>query len=484
LQLFTAQENVLSPATEEKFHITKDLSIQVRGETITYETVCGSLPVTGKSEKTTASMFFTAYFKKDSSQKTRPIAFCFNGGPGSSSLWLHIGGIGPKMMNLDQLVPKNSLVGCIDNPLSLLAVADLVFIDPISTGFSKATDKEKESEFFNIEDDLYSFAHFIRLFLSKFERWHSPKLLIGESYGTFRAACLVNMLKEQFFIDIDGLALISCVLNTIDLTQDPSNDLSYATALPTYAAIAQYHTKTEHPKDVTQLINEASTFALEEYLPALAQGDSISKERKQEIAKKLAKLTFLPESVFISTNLRLSLERFSEELLKDQGEVFGRFDGRIVRSVTPDETGRLCSPCNQDPSEALFTASFASALQKYFLCDLNLKKEDPYFVFNYKANASWNWQAAGTTFLGPRLLRSALSSNPHLKIFVAAGYYDLATPFLSQKFTITHLLLNEKQQKNITFKGYEAGHMMYLSPACKKPFSDDLSNFVRSLQPS
>lgn len=483
LSILSAQEsatNQAAPTKEERLCTVKNQSVLINGKSIVYDVIGGTLPVTNSSGKSEASMFYTAYFAKADAVGCRPIAFCFNGGPGAASIWLHMGGLGPKKIDTKGLLPNSSPIDCKDNPFSLLAVTDLVFIDPISTGFSMAVEKAKENDFFSIDDDLYSFACFVRLFLSKFERWQSPKLLIGESYGTLRAVRLAHLLRDHFSIGIDGLALISLVLDLQDPVQEPWGDLVDVSFLPSYAAIAHYHKGGEQSESVAQLVDKVSTFALEEYLPALAQGTNLSHEKEVHISKKLSEFTLLPESFFLPLSLRLSQERFSEELLKERGVLVGRYDGRICRPQTFDELGMgLIFP--PDPSEAVYSSTFASAVQKYFLCDLLWKKEGGYVLFSNEANRSWNWTQPSMHLSSSQLLRTEMSSNPQLKVFVAAGYYDLATPYLSQEMALSHLFLHEELRKNITFKGYEAGHMIYLSPASQRPFFEDMCQFISSL---
>lgn len=465
-----------------------DQKIVVNDKPLAYDVHAGALTVKGKDEKDTANLYYIAYFAKTSGeQSSRPIAFCFNGGPGSSSIWLHMGFLGPKIVDIEDLAHPPLYVGYKDNPLSLLEVADLIFIDPVSTGFSHAVNTENAKNFYDVGGDVHSIADFLRLFLTKFNRWQSPKLLIGESYGTFRAVSLAHFLQEKFYIDINGIVLISLILDVRTCDDSPLCDLTSLTNLPSFAAIAQYHHRLkglEADMPVTELMQEAKRFAVEEYGPALSLGTTISPERKERIANRLSELTSLPASFFLASNLRLPSERsFSEELLKDQQKIIGRFDGRMTCWTPPED---FSMGEHIDPSFYSISGAFTSAFHAYLSQDLKWQKEVPYNVLNPVALRSWNWAIQGTpaglgyaSMLGD--LHLSMLKNPNLKVFVAAGYYDLATPFYSQEYTLSHALLRPDMQKNLVFKGYVGGHMMYLNEASKKDLHDDLVQFISSL---
>jgi carboxypeptidase C (cathepsin A) len=483
----------LSPFALADQVIIDNQSITVNGKTISYDIRAGALTVRGKEEKDVANVSFIAYFATptaENAKRPRPIAFCFNGGPGSSSVWLHMGFLGPKTVDLKGMTHPSLPVGYKDNPQSLLCVCDLVFIDPVSTGFSIAASKENTKKFHGVEEDLFSIADFIRLFLTKYHRWESPKLLIGESYGTLRAVGLASLLQDYYFIDINGLVLVSLVLDLQALELCPTMDIPCITFLPTFAAIAHFHqqlTPSLSHLPVQKLVEETKKFAIEEYGPALLHGSQISVERKDRIAQRLSELTSLPASMISRDDLRISYSRFCNDFLKSQNRMIGRYDGRMTAHRIVDEQ----SACRDimsypDPSFYSISGAFTSAFQAYLSNDLHWKKGEPYVVISDNVHP-WNWTvdaqpSAGCGYLSfMQDFRVALVKNPSLKVFVAAGYYDLATPYFSQEYSLTHLLFPHELQRNITFKGYEAGHMMYLDESSRAALFKDLVEFVTAV---
>ena len=473
-------------------------SIVVDGTTVTYDIRAGAITVSGKEPSSAlGNIYFVSYFAKtpsDTSKRSRPIAFCFNGGPGSSSVWLHMGFLGPKTIDVDGLTHPPLPVGYKDNPQSLLASCDLVFIDPVSTGFSTATNVENAKCFHGVEEDLFSVADFIRFFLTKFQRWESPKLLIGESYGTLRAIGLAHILQDQYFIDIDGLVLVSLVLDTNVLPEVlceyPSHDLPCITTLPTLAAIARYHNQLTGPlaqSSIPQVVESAKKFAIEEYAPALILGAQIAPEQSGRIAKRLAELTSLPEEIIKLQNLRISPDCFYSEFLKSKALRVGRFDGRATGYQVPNAPP-ICHEgmCYIDPSCYNVIGAFASSWQEYLARDLKWQKNEPYILLNTNIDP-WKWTVGprpvpGLGFLSfSQDFRMTMTNNPTLRVFVAAGYYDLATPYFSQQYSLSHLLLPPKLQKQITLKGYEGGHMMYLDKGSRDALHKDLVTFVNEV---
>jgi carboxypeptidase C (cathepsin A) len=468
-------------------------SVFIDGTQVFYDVHAGSITVNGKDETNVADLSFVAYCASSASSdvRSRPIAFCFNGGPGSSSVWLHMGFLGPKTVPISDLNHPQLPIPYRDNPQSLLSVCDLVFIDPVSTGFSRTANPEMAKKFHGVEEDLFSMANFIRSFLTKFQRWESPKLLIGESYGTLRAVGLAHLLQDRFYVDINGLILISLVLDLQCLENSPSQDISCLTALPTLATIAHYHNQLTGPLahvSVPQLVKIAKEFAIEEYAPALALGTDISKERYDQIAKRVSELTSLPESVIDAQRLRISSDCFFREFLKPQGRLIGRFDGRSTSFRLPDEEG-LRLECDLDPSFYNINGSFAAAFHEYIAKDLHWHRDEPYVLLSDGVQP-WNWAVRSTPPAGCGYLsflqecRMAMTRNPTLKLFVAAGYYDLATPFFSQEYSLSHLLLPSDLRDNITLKGYEGGHMMYLDEPARTALFHDLIQFVGLINPS
>jgi carboxypeptidase C (cathepsin A) len=469
-------------------------SISVDGTSIPYDIRAGALTVHGKDDKDVANVSYIAYFAHESTataQRHRPIAFCFNGGPGSSSVWLHMGFLGPKTVDLKGMSHPPLPVGYKDNPQTLLCSCDLVFIDPVSTGFSTAVDKENPKKFHGVEEDLFSIADFIRLFLTKYHRWESPKLLIGESYGTLRAVGLASLLQDHYFIDINGLVLVSLVLDLQVLEESPTMDIPCITILPTLASIAHYHQQLHPPMSqipVQKLVEEAKKFAVEEYGPALLQGSQISDEQKDRIAQRLSELTSLPASTISGQDLRISYPSFCDGFLKSQNRMIGRFDGRMTAYRVPNEPSASNEIMSYpDPSFYSVSGAFTSAFQAYLSNDLHWQKGEPYIVISDNVRP-WNWTfdarpSAGCGYLSfMQDFRVAMVKNPTLKVFVAAGYYDLATPYFSQEYSLTHLVLPQKLQKNITLKGYEAGHMMYLDEPSRAALFKDLVEFVSTVE--
>jgi carboxypeptidase C (cathepsin A) len=467
-----------------------DLSVAVAGKTLTYGIRAGALTVNAKDDKEVANLSYIAYFANEPEGRTqRPIAFCFNGGPGSSSVWLHMGFLGPKTVNMQGLSHPSLPVGYKDNPQTLLSVCDLVFIDPVSTGFSSAANKGNAKKFHGVEEDLFSIADFIRLFLTKYHRWESPKLLIGESYGTLRAVGLANLLQDHYFIDINGLVLVSLVLDLQALDGTPSMDIPCITILPTLSCIANYHKQLNTPLSampVPKFVEEVKKFSVEEYAPALMQGSQISAEQKEHIAQKLSELTSLPASTILNLDLRISYDRFCTEFLKSQSRIIGRFDGRLTSYRVPDEQSACKASGYPDPSFYSIAGAFTSAFQAYLSNDLHWQKAEPYVVISDTV-FPWNWTVdarptAGCGYLSfMQDFRLAMVKNPTLKIFVAAGYYDLATPYFSQEYSLTHLVLPQEFQKNISLKSYEAGHMMYLDESSRIALFNDLVEFVSGI---
>lgn len=466
--------------------LVKNQTLLLQEKEIVYDVRGGALTIKDQEEKNTAHIYFTAYFVTSNPNENRPIAFCFNGGPGSSSIWLHMGFLGPKIVTLPNESSSNHLGTYKDNPLSLLSACDLVFIDPVSTGFSRAAAENTEKKFCGVEEDLHSCAEFIRLFLTKCERWNSPKFLIGESYGTSRATALARLLQLKYFIDIDSLILISLALDYQYSENFPSNELEIVSSLPTCAAIASFHHKLNPPyshMSIPDLVSTVSSFATNEYAPALLTGSALPEASLEHIATQLSEITSLPKDLLINNHLQVSSSLFTSEFLKEKNLLIGLYDGRMTTWKTPHEYS-LCGSTSFDHSILFVSSAFTSAFNDYLLSKLHWKKDDPYICLNRKTNRSWDWsigyqQHPGHGYLSfLQDLRLCMSNNPKLTIFVAAGYYDLITPFLGQKYSVDHLFLPKERQKDVVFKGYEAGHMVYLQESARKKLFSDLSAFI------
>lgn len=455
----------------ETFHKAK-----IGSEVISYKAVAGTLPLKDENDKVKGGIFFVSYIKEGET-KDRPITFCFNGGPGSSSIWLHVGAFGPKRVVLSSetnIAPPYEMV---DNIYSLLDLTDLIFIDPISTGFSKASPGEDPKQFHSVDEDLQSITDFILQWTSKFARWDSPKYLAGESYGSTRAAALALKLHEENFYYLNGVALVSAVLNFQTIFDSSNgNDLPYILSLPSYTATAWYHQKLppELLKNFTASLKEAEAFAQNEYAPALMKGDSLSEEERNLVAKRMSRLTGLSENYLIQSNLRVSVHSYCKELLREKNRTLGRFDSR-VEGIDGSQIG--CT-IEFDPSLDAVAGPYNGGFNQYLIKDLNWKSPNQYKVL---VNLyPWNWGKSRNGFLtvGDNL-REAMSRNPNLKIFVANGAFDLATPYFATEYTFSHLNLAPALKENITLKYYDGGHMMYTQEASLKKLKEDLTEFYK-----
>ncbi len=453
--------------------------VVVDGEEISYTASVGTLVLKEEDGKPKASIFFVAYTRDgvaDVSQ--RPITFSFNGGPGSSSVWLHLGVLGPRRVLMreegDPLPPPYKLV---NNDYSLLDITDLVFIDPVSTGYSRAAEEEEAQQFHSFEKDIESVGEFIRLYTTRFERWSSPKFLAGESYGTTRASGLSGHLQEKLGLYLNGIMLISAVLNFQTIGFDLGNDLPYILFLPTYTTTAWYHKRLPselQQRDLSEVVEEARAFAQEPYTLALMQGATLSDAERERIVQKLAYYTGLSESYIERTNLRINIHRFVKELLRDQRRTVGRFDSRFT-GIDRDAVGETF---DYDPSYAIIQGAYTAMLNDYVRTALKFESDLPYEILTERVRP-WDYGKYQNKYVNvAETLRAAITQNPHLKIFVANGYYDLATPYFATQYTFNHLGLDPSLQSNISMGYYEAGHMMYLRRPSLQRLKSDLAAFV------
>jgi carboxypeptidase C (cathepsin A) len=479
-----AQENntpsAPPPKVEEKTSKTEH-SIQINGQTIPYTAVAGTMLLKKEDGTPTASIFYIAYTKNGVSDlSNRPLTFAFNGGPGSSSVWLHMGTLGPKRVVMDPegnpLPPPYKFT---DNEYSLLDLTDLVFIDPVSTGYSRAVPDNTARNFHSLKGDLESVADFIRLYTTRNQRWTSPKFLAGESYGTTRAAALSGYLQDNLGMNLNGIMLLSSVLNFGSILFDPGNDLPYSLFLPTYTAAAWYHHKL--PKDLQdaglqKAIDESRRYASGPYTTALFKGDSIPAEERASVVKNLARLTGLPPQYIDQSDLRIRANRFEKELLRDQRRTLGRYDSRL-EGVDEDTTS---SNPDYDPSYSSVQGAFTAAFNEYVRTELKFDSDLPYEVLTSKVQP-WSWQEYENRYVDvANTLRDAMTENSAIKVFVAAGYYDLATPFFTAEYTLSHMGLDPKLRSHITISYYEAGHMMYTQLKSLEKARHDLSKFIPS----
>ncbi|MGB2666910.1 MAG: hypothetical protein WAK48_23100 [Candidatus Acidiferrum sp.] len=473
-----------TPPPKEESSVT-DHSIKVAGQTIPYRATFGSILLKNEKDEPEALFYYTAYTRsdvKDFSQ--RPLSFLYNGGPGSSSLWLHMGSFGPKrVITANAGITPPAPYKIEDNPNCLLDKSDLVFIDPVGTGFSRAVGKAQDKDFWGVDQDAKSLAQFVQSYVSRNGRWNSPKFLIGESYGTFRNAALANLLQSQNGIYLNGLVMVSSVWDLSTISFYPGQDLAYILYLPSYAATAWYHkVLKDRPDNLEAFLNEACSFAKGEYADALLKGETLSDADKAAIAKKLAHFTGLNEEYLIKSSLRVRLDRFMQELQLSRGLTTGRLDARFS-GPTYD---LIDSSASYDPQSAAITGAFVAAFNMYLRDDLKFTQDRPYHVFAGFKNNHWDWKHEGGYGYFPGApsvmldLASAIITNPKLQVQMEDGYYDLATPFFEAQYATDHLGLPADLQKNIQHKFYEAGHMMYLREEDQTKLKTNVAAFLDS----
>jgi carboxypeptidase C (cathepsin A) len=474
----TGKEAAKSGEPKEEL-VKSQHSAIINGRKVEYTAVAGTLLLRDNEEKPTATIFYIAYTRNGISNLTqRPITFSFNGGPGSSSVWMHLGLLGPRRV----LLKEDGTAGpppykLVDNEFSLLDETDLVFIDPVSTGFSRAVKPDEAKKFHSVESDLRSVGNFIRLYTTRNTRWGSPKFVIGESYGTTRAAGLTGELAQHQRMNVNGVMLVSTVLNFETIAFTRGNDLPYVLYLPGYTAAAWYHKKL--PPDLqklplTEATAKAEAFAAGDYNHALLLGAGLPAEERRALIKELAHLTGLSEDYLDRANLRVPLQRFAEELLRGENRVIGRYDARYKGYVRD----RLAGSMEQDPSFEAVASAFASTFNDYVRAELNYKSDLPYELL---ASLQWDWGEQNRFLDVGETLADSLTRNPYLRIHVSSGYYDLATPLAAVRYTLDHLQMDPDLAKNITLDTYTAGHMMYLNLADLKKQKADLARFIHAV---
>lgn len=493
--------------TKEKFaegkkpEVTDNLVVthhiaNIGGEEFQYTVTCGTIVLKEESvksgekagesegEKPKAEVFFIAYTRDDVEDRSkRPLTFSFNGGPGSSSVWLHLGLLGPRRVHLDSEgnmpPPPFKLV---TNDFSILDQTDLVFIDPVSTGYSRPVVGEMARQFHGFKKDIESVGDFIRLYTTRYLRWTSPKFLIGESYGTTRAAGLSGYLQDRHGMYLNGIMLISVVMNFSTLEFDHGNDLPYLLFLPTYTATAWYHKKLsdELQADLYSTLDQVDSFIKKSYLHSLSKGNSLSKEEYDLTAKELARLTGLTEEYVRQSNLRIEIMRFVKELMRKERKTVGRLDSRF-KGIDRDSAGENFE---FDPSMANIMGPYTAVFNDYIRTELNYESDLPYEILNPKV-WPWNYSDFENKYVNvAETLRSAMTVNPYLKVFIANGYFDLATPYYATEYTVNHLDLDESLRQNIVMKYYEAGHMMYIHIPSLVRMREDLKIFIQDATPA
>lgn len=465
-------------------------SVTVGNETIHYTATTGTIILKNDDHKPIGSMFYVAYTQdgiKDPS--ARPVAFLYNGGPGSASLWLHMGAFGPVRVATSDAVPTPPApYEVVNNQYSLLDKTDLVFIDAMGTGFSRILGKDDSGagtpkDFFGVDEDAKAFAQFIYDYVSRNNRWNSPKYLIGESYGTTRSAALVNYLQNQDNMDFNGVVLISSILDFETASFNDGNDEPYILYLPSYAATACYHKRTQCPADLPAYLEQVRQFALGEYARALILGDRLSPQDKTDVLAKLAQYTGLSQDYFEKAQLRVNLFQFMAELQRSRGLITGRLDSRFSGAMS-DQLGEWAF---EDPQSNAISGAFVAAFNRYVRETLKFGEDKTYLPSNDKANESWDWKHKHGPFGGfgwPGYtnvavdLADAIRYNPNLHVQIENGYYDLATPFLATEYTVDHLGLPADLQGNITLRYYDSGHMMYVHVPALEKLHTNVAQFI------
>jgi carboxypeptidase C (cathepsin A) len=455
--------------------------VTVNGKLLKYVATAGRLPIKREDGKIEAEMFFVAYTLEGQDPATRPLTFAFNGGPGSASLWLHLGALGPRRVLLqpDGFMPAAPYRNT-DNAHTPLDVSDLVLVDAIGTGFSRAATTELAKKFWGVKGDIEAFGEFVRLYITRYQRWTSPLFLLGESYGTTRAAGVAGYLADHG-ISFNGIILLSTVLSFETLQFTKTNDLPYQLVVPSYTMIAAYHKKLapELMQDLAKTRKEVERWASTEYALALAKGDALTPAEREAVINQMARYTGLDRQFIDQANLRVNVQQFTHNLLLDRKLRVGRLDGRFTG---PDPNGLLDTPF-YDPAGSATTPPFTSVLNAYARAELRYATDMPYNVSAFRGGgggfASWEWGSAREGFTDTATaLRQAMTKNPYLKVLVMEGYYDLATPYFAANYTFDHLDLPAPYRKNISFATYDSGHMVYLHTESLAKFKRDVAAFV------
>ena len=468
-------------APKKETIVTTTHSIEIAGKTVAYEAMAGKLPIKDDAQKSKADMFFIAYTRTGITELgKRPVTFCFNGGPGSSSVWLHLGMLGPKRIRFpDDATPLRAPYTLEENSLSLLDITDLIFIDPVSTGYSRPAEGEEKGQFHGYEEDLKSVGQFIHDWTTKYKRWLSPKFVLGESYGGVRAAGLAGYLQDRFYMELNGAIIVSGVINFQTLRFGGSNDLPYITFLPTYAATAWYHKAL--PADLQSLpleavVKQAEEFANGRYAAGLLKGTSLPPDEFSAVAELLSRYTGLSNSFVTKAKLRIDQDRFGKELLRSRSRTVGRFDSRYV-GIDRDDVG---DGCEYDASGAAIFGPFTATFNDYVRRDLGFEEDRVYEILTGNVQP-WSYKRFEGRYVdATETLRKAMTANPYLKVFLACGYYDLATPHFAMMNTTDHLLLEPTLKNNLEYRFYEGGHMMYIYQPSMVKLREDLLKFYET----
>ena len=470
------------PAMTDTPPVVTKHELRVGSRTLHYTVTTGVMPLrnpaTGETE---ARIFYMAYTLDGAGERSqRPLMFSFNGGPGSSSVWLHLGALGPRRTRmLDDGAMPPPPYQLVDNEQTWLDFTDLVFIDPVGTGYSRAARPDLAARYFGLQGDIQSVGEFIRLYLARNERWSSPLFLVGESYGTTRASGLSGYLVDRG-IAFNGILLISTIMNFQTALFARGNDLPFVLFLPTYSAIAWYHKKlpADLQGDLRKTLDEVERWAANEYTVALAKGDRLTPAERQEVIDRLNRYTGLDKRFIDNSDLRIEIQRFDKELLRDEKRTVGRLDGRFkgIDALAVTDTPDF------DPSMAAIRPPYTATFNDYVRRELGFKSDLEYFILGGGVGR-WDFGSDNSYADTSAALRSAFSKNPYMKLFVASGYYDLATPYFATQYTLRHMGLDPSLQPGVTTTYYEAGHMMYIDTRELARLKADAAAFVRNSLP-
>jgi len=468
-----------APVPDEQSSVTQH-SIVVDGQTISYTATASTMHLTDDDGEVTGNLYYTAYTRDDVDPATRPISFIYNGGPGSASVWLHMGAFGPKRVPVNESGPTPPPpYDLVDNPGTLIDVTDMVFVDPIGTGFSRVVGAGEGSDFWGIDEDAASLTQFISNYITRNRRWNSPKFLMGESYGTTRSAVLVNMLQNRAGMDFNGVVLISAVLDFETLLFAPGHDTSYVTYLPSYAITAAYHGAIPWPDDLEGWLDEVREFATGDYAHVLAQGASAPPAQVAAVRARLSQYTGLSEDYLQKANLRVNATQFRAELQRTQGMVTSRLDARFDGFTNE----LLAEGAGYDPQSTAITGAYTAAINRYLRDELGFETSETYRTGGGARGWNWNRGGGGGGWLSATYVASdleqAMIRNPNLKVQVENGYYDLATPFFAMEWTTDHMNLPDELRGNIKHNYYEAGHMMYVHEEELMNLKRNIAAFVR-----
>ncbi len=472
----TETNNNEKPKLTEQPPITTTHRLPLGDAELAYSATVGMLPLKDEGGEIAAQIFYTAYTLDAAEGAARPLIFVFNGGPGSASIWLHMGALGPKRVDMgaEGFMPPPPFQ-LIDNAHTWLNLGDLVFIDPVGTGYSRAADPDDNKKYWGLEADLEAVGEFIRLYLSRNQRWTSPLYLAGESYGTTRAAGLAGHLIDRG-IAFNGIMLISTVMNFQTLRFTKGNDLPYHLYLPSYCATAWYHkalSEELQARNLPELLEEVAAWSEEVYTVALAKGDRIAGEERETLAAQLSAYTGLSQRFILGADLRINIMSFCKELLRDEKRAVGRLDSRFVGIMASAEGQNF----DFDPSMHAIVPPYTAVFNQYVREQLGYESDLNYEILSFTVNE--NWQYPGGEFPDTSEgLRAAFAKNPFMRVLVAQGYYDLATPFTAAYYSLEHMGMDASLRDNISIHQYEAGHMMYLHEASLAKLKADVAAFM------